>query len=62
MAADPRQLPIPEQIAYYALREIWRRRDEMTPSGEMQWRDWWEQRFGNGRTCEDAAKEYGRRQ
>jgi hypothetical protein len=56
---DPRDMPIAEQLEYFAAREIWKKRDEMTPSGEGKWRDWFLERFG--RSIEDAAKDYGRR-
>ncbi len=58
--ANPRDMPILEQLAYYRLRYIWKRREELTPSGEQTWREWWEAR--HGRTVEEAAKDYGRRQ
>ena len=68
MAADPRQMPDHEQREYFAAREVWKRRDEQTPSGKesisnggdgLLWRDWFKARFG--REIEEAAKDYGRR-
>lgn len=62
MAADPRQMPDEEAKAYWALRHIWKRLDELTPDEGIPWRKWWEREFGKGRTVEQAATDYGRRQ
>lgn len=59
MAAVDR-MTIPEKIEYHAAREIWRKRDQPTPSGEMTWERWFAARFG--RTLDEAAEDLrGRR-
>lgn len=36
-----------ESIKYHAARKIYRKLSEKTPSGKLNWLDWWEKKFND---------------